>query len=147
MTGPDAAAVEAANAEFYAAFEAGDLDRMTAVWDDDDGIACVHPGWPLLRGSRHVLRSWAVLMANTAYIQFFLTDLEVRVDGDVAVVTCAENILTGDEGTGAGSDGPQLDNAQIVATNVFRRTASGWRLRLHHGSPVLAPTGPDEEPG
>ena len=30
--------VEAANAEFYAAFEALDLDRMAAIWADDDGI-------------------------------------------------------------------------------------------------------------
>ena len=134
-------AVAAANAELYAAFEAGDLDRMAAVWDDDPtaAITCVHPGWPLLRGRDRVLRSWAVIMANTTYIQFFLTDVAVIVDGDLAVVTCDENILTGVENDLG-------DDARVVATNVFRRRDDRWRLWLHHGSPVLAPpSSPPEE--
>ena len=85
MTAADLDAVAAANAELYAAFEEGDLDRMEAVWDDGDDIQCIHPGWPLLRGRGRVLRSWSVIMANTNYIQFFLTGVEVSVDGDVAV--------------------------------------------------------------
>src|SRR4051794_1603997 len=73
----DEAAVTAANAEFYAAFEACDIDRMEAVWDTGDDIRCIHPGWPLLSGRSRVMRSWSVLMANTAYIQFFLTGVDV----------------------------------------------------------------------
>ncbi len=131
-------AVAEANAELYSAFEAADLDRMEAIWDDDHDapVACVHPGWPMLRGRARVLRSWAVIMANTSYIQFVLTDVAVSVTGDVAVVTCDENILTSAE---------PGDGAQVSATNVFRRRDSGWRLWLHHGSPVLAPEGPVPE--
>ena len=140
----DRAAVEAVNAELYAAFEAGDLDRMGMVWDDGD-VACVHPGWLLLRGRAEVLRSWAVIMANTSYIQFFLTDVRTEVSGDVAVLTCAENILTADDDAEAGSAGGFADSARVMTTNVFWRTADGWRLRLHHGSPVLAPPGPTPE--
>ena len=55
----------------------------------------VHPGWPVLRGRGEVLRSYALIMANTDYIQFFLTDVEVAVAGDTALVTCTENILSG----------------------------------------------------
>ena len=69
-----------------------------AVWLDGphaDEVVCVHPGWPPLRGRATVLRSWSMIMANTPYIQFVLTDVDVNVAGDVAVVTCAENILTG----------------------------------------------------
>ena len=48
--------------------------------------------------------------------------------GDTAVVTCTENVLTSaDVG----------DNATVVATNVFVRRPDGWRLQVHHGSPVL----------
>ncbi|MDQ1696236.1 MAG: hypothetical protein QOJ03_1589, partial [Frankiaceae bacterium] len=90
----DVDAVTAANAELYAAFEVGDVDRMEAIWDDADDVCCVHPGWPLLRGRSRVLRSWSVIMANTNYIQFFLTGVVTSVDGDLAVVTCEENILT-----------------------------------------------------
>lgn len=136
MTETATAAVEAANAELYAAFEAGDIDRMAALWADSDDIACIHPGGPVLRGRGTVLRSWSVIMANTDYIQFFLTDVEVSIANDIALVTCAENILTAaDESTDASTF---AHPGRVVATNVFRRESDGWRLLLHHGSPVLA---------
>lgn len=125
------AEVEAANVALYAALEDADVDRMAAVWDEVDpaAVVCVHPGWPMLRGRSHVLRSFAAIMANTPYIQFFLTDVEVRICGDVAIVTCTENILTAVSQTGASDS--------VVATNVFRRRPDGWRLQVHHGSPVM----------
>ena len=125
----DTAAVEAVNAEFYAAFESSDLDRMRAVWMDDDTASCVHPGWRVLRGTSHIMRSWALIFANTPYIQFFLSDTDVSVFGDVAVVRCVEGVLT--------SLGDPEGDASVAATNVFVRGEDGWRLWLHHGSPVV----------
>ena len=122
--------VEQANAELYGAFEAGDVDRMESVWDDvePEALVCVHPGWPMLRGRSAVLRSWSAVMAGTDYIQFFLTDVQVSMHGATAVVSCTENVLTSaDVG----------ENAAVVATNVFVQRADGWRLQVHHGSPVL----------
>jgi ketosteroid isomerase-like protein len=124
------AAVEAANAALYAAFESGDVDLMEAVWDveDPDALVCVHPGWPMLRGRTAVLRSWSAVMAGTDYIQFVLTDVQVSVEGSTAIVTGTENILTSaDVG----------DGGSAVATNLFVRRADGWRLVVHHASPVL----------
>ncbi len=125
------AEVEAANAALYEALESADVDRMAGVWDeaDPDALVCVHPGWPMLRGRAHVLRSFSAIMANTPYIQFFLTDVDVRVAGEVAVVTCTENILT--------EVSQDSSSGQVVATNVFRRRPDGWRLQVHHGSPVM----------
>jgi hypothetical protein len=79
----DLAAVEAANAAMYEAFETADVDRMARVWDEADAgaVVCVHPGWPMLRGRDHVLRSWSAVMAGTDYIQFFLTDVQISVLG------------------------------------------------------------------
>jgi ketosteroid isomerase-like protein len=122
--------LEAANAALYTAFESGDVDLMEAVWDveDPDAVVCVHPGWPMLRGRTAVMRSWSAVMANTDYIQFVLTDVHIAVTGDAAVVTCTENVLTSaDIG----------ESAHAVATNVFVRRRDGWRLVVHHGSPVL----------
>ena len=132
MTTTDLAAVEAANAALYDAFERADVDAMAAIWDDadPDGVVCVHPGWPMLRGRGQVLRSWSALMAGTSYVQFMLTDVRVQVDGDTAVVTCTENVVQ----AVPGADG---DAGAVAATNVFRRRADGWRLLVHHGSPVL----------
>ena len=137
-------AVLAANAALYDAFESADLDLMEAVWLDGphaEDVICVHPGWPALRGRGQVLRSWAMIMANTSYISFVLTDVDATVDGDVAVVTCAENILTGMPEVAEpmpllGSAG--LSGGRVAATNVFRRTDAGWRLWVHHSSPVLS---------
>ena len=84
-------AVTEANEEF-AAFEALDMDRMEACWRHDDEVRCIHPGWDVMSGWPQVSRSWAIF-ANSAYIQFFLTDVRVHVDADTAWVTCAENIL------------------------------------------------------
>ena len=124
--------MEAANTALYRAFETGDVDLMESVWDDEqpEQLVCVHPGWPMLRGRSSVLRSWSAVMAGTDYIQFFLTDVQVAVTGQTAVVTCTENVLTSAD---------VAENAAVVATNVFVRRPSGWRLQVHHGSPVLRP--------
>jgi ketosteroid isomerase-like protein len=128
------AAVEAANAAFYAAFESADLDAMRDLWLDDPEALCVHPGALPVRGTSAINRSWALIMANTPYIQFFLTDVEVSVLDHVASVTCTENVLTAGDDTEPDSFG----GARAVATNVFVRTPEGWRLWIHHASPVLS---------
>ncbi|MFG2760614.1 nuclear transport factor 2 family protein [Streptomyces wuyuanensis] len=140
--------VEAANTAFYEAMERGDFEEVSGLWLDGaeaDDISCVHPGWPVLSGRGEVLRSYALIMANTEYIQFFLTDVRVSVSGDTAVVTCTENILSGGPAEEAGELGP-LVGQLVVATNVFRRTPDGWRIWSHHGSPVLAES-EDEDDG
>ncbi len=53
-----------------------------------------------------------------------MTDEQVDVVGDVAWVTCNENLLD----TGA--------TQAVAATNVFERADGSWRLLHHHGSPV-----------
>jgi ketosteroid isomerase-like protein len=143
----EARAAERANQAFYDAVETSDLDALEAVVLDGplaESVTVVHPGWPVLRGRREVMRSYALIMANTEYIQFFLTDVEVAVDGDTALVTCTENILTGGPAEEDGSAG-SLVGGLVVATNVFRRNSDGWQLWVHHGSPVLAEDDDDEE--
>ncbi|WP_435601627.1 nuclear transport factor 2 family protein [Streptomyces sp. C10-9-1] len=145
MSRTDAERVESANTAFYEAMERGDFEGLSALWMDDD-VFCVHPGWPVLSGRGEVLRSYALIMANTEYIQFFLTDVTVDVAGDTALVTCTENILSGGPAEEAGELGPLLGQL-VVATNVFRRTPDGWKLWSHHGSPVLADSDGEEEDG
>jgi ketosteroid isomerase-like protein len=132
----DVDAVEAANQALYAAVEEADLDAMGRLWADGalaESTVCVHPGWPPVVGRARVLRSWALVMAGTPYVQFFLTDVRVDVVGDVGIVTCAENILT----EVSAAEGGGLSGGRVVTTNVFRRTPLGWRAWVHHASPVL----------
>jgi ketosteroid isomerase-like protein len=123
-----AAEAEQANAALYAAIETGDYDEIERLWDGTDDLVCVHPGAALLTGRSRVLRSWAALLANVDYIQFVLSDVVVRVSGETAVVTCVENVLTG--------DGTSLHGGSACATNVFRRRDDRWRLWVHHASPT-----------
>ncbi|MER5951759.1 nuclear transport factor 2 family protein [Streptomyces sp. NPDC001904] len=154
MTGTDTQAVDTANRSFYEAQERGDFEELTSLWlapedvsyaedaDPDDAedtsISCVHPGWPVLTGRGEVLRSYALIMANTEYIQFFLTDVRISVVGDTAMVTCTENILSGGPAPEDSDELGPLVGQRVVATNVFRRTRDGWKLWSHHASPVLA---------
>ncbi|CAM5710834.1 nuclear transport factor 2 family protein [Streptomyces californicus] len=98
----------------------------------------------MLTGRRDVLRSYALIMANTDYIQFFLTDVNVTMTGETALVTCTENILSGGPAEDGDALGP-LVGRLVVATNVFRHTADGWKLWSHHGSPVLADSDEDDD--
>jgi ketosteroid isomerase-like protein len=130
-------AVRAANQRFYTAIETGDLDAMGTIWLDGPAsasVTCIHPGNPPVTGRSEVLRSFAAVMAATPYIQFILTDVRVAVIGEIAVVTCMENVLT------PGTDrGAVFSAGRAVATNVFLHVGSAWLLWQHHGSPVLEP--------
>ncbi len=119
-------AILSANRAFYDAMETGDLDLMEAVWTED-GCVCVHPATAPIHGRAAVLRSLALIMANTDYIQFFITDVEVSRAGDRAVVTCTENILAaadGSSGEERAGESP-LASARATALNVFVRSDEG----------------------
>jgi ketosteroid isomerase-like protein len=127
----DAAEVEEANAAFYRAFEALDLDEMDVVWAHGEHVRCVHPGWPLLCGWDTVRESWRRIFENTQEMRFTLSNVAVHVGGDLAWVTCTENILS--------ELGERVSVTAILATNLFERAPTGWRLVHHHASHVLTP--------
>ena len=138
--------VLAANRAFYDALEAGDLDLLGALWLPGPHTLCVHPGAEPLRGTPAILRSWAAVMSAMLYMQFFLTDVEVALgpdddgSGRVAMVSCTQNLLT------AGESGDEtFSGAKAVASNVFVRTGTGWRMWSHHSSPVLTVVAEDED--
>lgn len=117
-----------ANRAFYRSFEALDLDAMGRVWADDDEIQCIHPGWELLTGRECVMRSWELIFANTNSIRFDVTDLTLKIAGDMAWITAIENILS--------DAGGSRFRSQAVATNLFSRRDGEYRMILHHASPV-----------
>lgn len=125
----DAADVEEANAGFYRAFETLDIAEMDRVWAHGDHVRCVHPGWPLLCGWDAVRSSWRRIFDSTAEMRFSLSDVTVNVAGDLAWVTCTENILS--------EVGDRVSVTTLHATNLFERTPAGWRLVHHHASHVM----------
>jgi ketosteroid isomerase-like protein len=131
----DQAAVLAANHAFYEALEARDLDAMSDLWAHDDRVFCVHPGWTALRGWGAVASSWAALFGGPQHLQFIVTDEHVVLAGDVAWVSCDENLLAGE------------GSATVASLNLFARDDLGaWKMLAHHGAPVMSGQGDDDEP-
>jgi len=122
--------LEAANAAFYDSFEALSLDRMEALWLQEDGAFCVHPGAEVVRGWGRVRRSWAAVFAGMDYIQFIVTNVRAQVQGELGVVSCVENVL-------AGEVSDHLHGGTAVATNLFVRRDGAWRMLAHHASPMV----------
>ena len=125
----DEVEVVEANARFYRAFETLDIAEMDRVWSHGDHVKCVHPGWPLLSGWDAVRESWARIFENTEEMRFTLSNVQAMVGGDLAWVTCTENILS--------ETGGRLSVTAILATNLFERDGADWRLVHHHASHIL----------
>lgn len=134
MQRPVYATPQAAEAAFYRAFQRADLDAMMAVWADDESIVCVHPSGPRLQGRSAVYESWRQIFANSGTMHFEIADVHSVHDAQLCVNCVHEDI----------HHGAQLrQHARVIATNVYRLTADGWRMILHHASPG---TGQRERP-
>ncbi len=132
----DRDAVVAANQAFYEAFESLDINRMEAVWLQDQRIVCIHPGWRKLLGWGPIMTSWERIFDGAFEMKFELGEMDVVISGDLAVVILEENL------TQRGYDG--ISRSQVLTTNVFERVGEKWLMILHHGSPILQPD--DDEP-
>jgi ketosteroid isomerase-like protein len=118
-----------AEAAFYEALEAADLDAMMEVWADDEEIVCVHPGGPRLAGFEQVRGSWAEIFGSGQRLKVHISNQVVLSGMMLAIHSVHENILV---------QGESRSRAPITATNVYLRTGKGWRMILHHGSPAPA---------
>jgi ketosteroid isomerase-like protein len=121
--------VEAANRRFYEAFESLDMAALADCWADGDEIACVHPGGPWISGGEAVRESWELIMAHTGYVEVAVEIVDVVINDPVAWVSCIEHVTS--------ANGPERATASVAATNVFVLGADGWRMVLHHASPIV----------
>ena len=125
-----------AEAAFYEALERADLELMMAVWSDDEEIVCVHPGGARLTGQDQVRESWRRILASGARARVHLSQ-QVAISGPmVAVHSVHENFSV---------PGEKRPLQAVVATNVYLRTAAGWRMIAHHGSPAPGQAEPPRE--
>lgn len=122
-------AQDAENA-FYEALERGDLDAMMAVWAEDEDIVCVHPGGPRLAGQEQVRESWARIFSGGPRLRVSITQQVVIDAMMLAVHSVYETFVVEGETRGDAKPLP------AVATNVYLRTAAGWRMIVHHASPA-----------
>jgi len=136
MSGTRFSTPEEAEAGFYKAFEDGDLEAMMAVWATGDDVVCIHPLRPRLVGLDLIKESWSQIFRHSPKMKIEINNRQHLQVGDLAVHVLNENFLIGGE---AGDQSP------VLATNVYRLTDLGWRMILHHASP-LTRTAPDAGP-
>jgi ketosteroid isomerase-like protein len=123
------ASVDDVEAQFYEALASADLDPLMRLWSDDDEVACVHPGGPRVTGHGAVRASFEAIFANGAIPVRAHQVRRVESAGcSIHHVTERVDIRT--------AEGVQT--AWVLATNVYFKTAQGWRLVLHHASPGMA---------
>ena len=123
------ATADETEAAFYEAMQQGNLERLMSLWADDEDVACVHPGGPRLVGHVAIRAAFEAVFANGG-VQVTLAQVR-SVEGpgcEVHHVLERVQAMT-PEG---------LKTAYVLASNVYLRTAQGWRLVLHHASPGQA---------
>ena len=112
--------------QFYEALQRGDIERLMAVWSDDEDICCVHPGGP------RVLGAGAIRAAFDAMFAHGTIDARPEKVRRVQTHSCAVHSVL-EQVRVMTAEGPQ--SAWVVATNVYVKGAQGWRLVAHHASP------------
>src|SRR5439155_1268452 len=84
--------------------------------------SCPHVGTPL--------DLWPNEFYTEDGLAFTPSDEHPAAGGDLAWVTCTENIFSEVQG--------RLAVTSVLATNVFEHGADGWRMVHHHASHVLS---------
>ena len=123
-----AQSAEEAQRAFYAAFEAGDVRAMSAIWLDGPSALCIHPGGDALRGSAEIRRSWRAILGGGGAGRIEFRTLSSSQDDGTAVFTGLELITP----PGATTPFPP-----VLATNVYRQVGGEWLMVLHHASQIL----------
>ncbi|MDM0017321.1 YybH family protein [Variovorax saccharolyticus] len=120
-------------AAFYEALQRGDIDALMDCWADEEEVFCVHPGGPRLVGAEAIRAAFEHMFGNGA-----IQATPARVRKVESLASAVHNVLERIEVLTA--EGPR--HAFVLATNVYHRTAQGWRMVAHHASP-----GSSHEPG
>jgi ketosteroid isomerase-like protein len=114
-------------AAFYDALQHGDIDKLMACWADEDEIFCIHPGGPRVLGATAIRATFEAMFADGGTVRAW----PERLRKITSMACCVHNVLERVEVLTP--QGPA--NAWVIATNVYHRTAQGWRLVAHHASP------------
>ena len=125
---------EAAEDFFYRALRDADLPALENLWANDEQVVCVHPGWPELTGHHRIIRSWEQIFAHQGAVEIDHRLVRVFDHQGVSIRVGREYFVQW-----------EMTNPPppAMVTNVFRETADGWELILHHASPTAQSTLPE----
>ena len=132
---PDQDSAITANEKFYKAFNARDLSAMKEIWSSHQNVTCVHPGWSPLNGFEPIIDSWQGIFKNSGNMDIQISDINMLTSNDLAWVSCVEKLYT------IASHGVLA--SQVFSTNLFKLNQDGWKMIMHHASPL--PSMPESE--
>jgi ketosteroid isomerase-like protein len=121
---------------FYEALDNGDAAALADLWLEDDDVVCIHPGGPRITGIGAVRASWNSILANGP-VQVRSSSRKSLDTPTVAMHNVIEELVVG--------RGSEQQVVRVIATNAYVKTASGWKMVLHHASPVPQGTPPSFE--
>ena len=110
------------NEAFYAAFRARDLEAMDRLWAIDSPVVCIHPGWSAITKREDIIDSWRGIFESPESPEIYCRRPEAFQMGDLVSIVCYEEMAGG----------------LLVATNMFRRGATGVHL-IHHQASTSRP--------
>ncbi|HSV45750.1 MAG TPA: nuclear transport factor 2 family protein [Ramlibacter sp.] len=113
-------------AAFYEALQNADIEKLMACWADEDDIVCIHPGGPRVVGAGAIRATFEAMFANGS-----IRAWPEKVRKVESLGSCVHNLLERIEVLTP--EGPA--NAWVIATNVYLKTAQGWRMVAHHATP------------
>jgi ketosteroid isomerase-like protein len=111
---------------FYDALQSADIEKLMACWADEDEVVCVHPGGARLVGLGAIRAAFEALFSNGS-----IRATPERVHCVDSLASSVHSVVERIEVMTP--QGPQ--QAYVIATNVYHKTAQGWRLVAHHASP------------
>ena len=123
------ASADELEAAFYEALNQGDLDQLMTCWADEDDIVYIHPSGARMLGAVAIRAAFDAMLAHGS-IRAQPERVRRLTLPSASVHSVVERIeMQTDEG-------PQ--HVYVMATNVYHKTAQGWRLVVHHASPGTA---------
>ena len=100
------------------------LDAMKAVWHDSPSVACIHPMAQRVLGYRLVIGSWLGIFQGQGEMTARVEDVKIT-QGPVLSIHTGVEVLHQD-----------AREFRMQVTNVYQITDEGWKMILHHASPV-----------
>jgi len=128
MPAPLLSSADETEAAFYDALSRADIEALMALWAEDEEIVCIHPGAARLVGHASIRASFEAIFERGS--------VHIQLHGSRNMMTAVHNIVEQVHRTAE-----MTQDIHILCTNVYIKTALGWRITVHHASvaPGLAP--------
>lgn len=111
-------------AAFYDALSRADIEALMSLWAEDEEIVCIHPGAARQIGHAAIRASFeAIFERGSVHIR------PVQLHATRNIMSAVHNIVEE-----VHRNAEMSQDMHILCTNVYVKTAMGWRITLHHAS-------------